>query len=429
VPPQRREGIGDDVFHTNGWPFTLVGGETANTLSDDRLLGIIFNNDVTGFALTHEVMHQWALPEDRLLQFLEGTDHYGDTTDIVGIMRPVVNSVRRNDTLIPGDFVSNGDGTFRVQIRVGLNASTFSPISLCLAGFIPASQVPPIASFTEPINLSDPDRVTVGGTVVDTIADFVAAFGSRTPTSANSPRDFTLGTLVVADRPFTSAEYTWITLVLRYFESSESYDGLRPASMGEATLGASTLTTALPTQGPEPKPAPEPGTTTTLSVRPGFNLLDWMDATPIDQATETLAADFDTIFAFDPQTKLFISFSPTAPAFLNSLDEVTAGKGPWALSNSAGSWEQPLSEAPLSIPLRSWFNLVVWTGEDGIAVEEAVEALGSMLASLFTWDATAQSFRSFSSAAPSFLNDADVLRAEHGVWVDVSQNVTWDQGG
>ena len=154
------QGIGKNVFDTNVGPLTL-NGAPSNTFSDGRLLGITFNNDRTGWVLTHEVMHQWATPDDVVLNFLESGGHYKQFTDIVGIMRAIVNGIRGANG-VSGDFVSNGDGTFRIVERQGINADTFSDIVLYLAGFLPASAVGPITTFTGNISLTDPAAVQRG---------------------------------------------------------------------------------------------------------------------------------------------------------------------------------------------------------------------------------------------------------------------------
>ena len=288
------------------------------------------------------------------------------------------------------------------------------------------------------IDLADENNVLVTIATTTTIDQVIATQGPRDPSSATSPTEFRAGTIIVKDRPFSEAEFTYITLMLRYFESTKAYDGFGPSPWRAATRGVSTLTTALPgQQQPEPEPEepeepePEPPLTGTISypIGQGFNLVGWMGGTAVEEATATLNADFDTLFAFDPGTGIFSTYSPGGPGFLNSLEELEAGMGLWVLSSGPGQWEQPLPAAPLSIPLVRGFNLVVWSGEHGIATEDAVASLGSALNALFVWDPATQSFRSYSPTAPDFLNDADILFLGEGVWVNVSRNITWNQGG
>ena len=97
----------------------LFNNSFANPFTDGRLQGIVFNGFVNGGALTHELMHRFALRLDRSLGFLDGSGHYVNTSDIVGIMDAGGNAPRRE---IPfavdadfktaqADFVANGDGT------------------------------------------------------------------------------------------------------------------------------------------------------------------------------------------------------------------------------------------------------------------------------------------------------------------------------
>ncbi|PZC46186.1 MAG: hypothetical protein DK306_001390 [Chloroflexi bacterium] len=441
------QGIGKSVFDTNVGPLTL-NGAPGNTFSDGRLLGITFNNDRTGWALPHEVMHQWATPDEVVLNFLESGGHYKQFSDIVGIMRAIVNGVRGANR-VSGDFVSNGNGTFRIVERQGLNADTFSDIVLYLAGFLPTGAVGPITTFTGNVSLTDPDAVTVGGTVTETINDVLAAYGPRVPDSTAAPRDFTLGSVVVSDRPVTEAEYTWMTLVIRYFGSDNAYDGFGPTPWRSATRGLSTLTTALPPlppgvappepepepqPEPEPEPEPEPqpqpqGDTVTIPVRAGFNLVGWMGGTPVEDAVATLQANFDTLFGFDPIAGLFATYSPNLPSFLNDLEELEAGMGLWLLSSGPGEWEMPVPDGPLSIDLVRGFNLVVWSGAGGIDTADAIASLGDAVVTLLVWDPLSQSFLSFTPGAPYFLNLAGTLFFGEGVWINVTRSITWNQGG
>ena len=417
----------------------LFNNSFANPFTDGRLQGIVFNGFVEGGSLAHELMHRFALRLDRSLSFPDGTGHYVNQSDIVGIMDSGTNAPRREIPFAAdadfatqkSDYVANGDGTYRLVRRIGPSNPTFSPIALYLAGFIPPEQVAPITTFRS-VNASDPDRVLVTVARTTTIDEVIAAHGTRVPFSADAQRDFSVGTIIIKDRPFTEAEFTYSTLMLRSFESGRAYDGFGPPPWRAATLGQSTITTALPGgQAPqfEPEPQLEAGLTISLPITRGFNLLGWMGDTAVGDAAATLNANFDTIFAFDPRRKTFASFSPSAPRFVNTLDALQAGSGLWVLSSGSGRWQQPLPDGPLSLPLARGFNLVVWTGREGRSVADAAASLGGSLNAVFTWDSITQSFRSFSPTAPTFLNDAGILRLGEGVWVDVSRDVTWDQGG
>lgn len=102
-------------------------------------------------------------------------------------------------------WLDNGDGTFTTDLdRVG----TFSPLDLYLMGFVGPEEVPPFflvqtdaderADSSSPEHLWGEQPITVAGTRVElTIDDVIASVGPRAPLAADSPRDFTLLTILV----------------------------------------------------------------------------------------------------------------------------------------------------------------------------------------------------------------------------------------
>ena len=175
-------------------------------------------------------------------------------------------------------------------------------------------------------------------------------------------------------------------------------------------------------QFPEPK-------TQELALGPGFNLSGWLGATPVAEATESIAGQFNSIFRWDAAAQRFASFQTSGPAFLNDLTELTLGDAVWIFINdpAGAAWEQPAFNDARDVDLLAGFNLVLWTGPDGTPVEQAFAALGADLVGAFIWDQPAQSFLSFAPDAPSFINTADVLNFGEGLWVQMSAPATWSQ--
>ncbi len=135
------------------------------------------------------------------------------------------------------DLVANGDGTFRIVSRPGSFNATFSESALYLAGFLPPSAVGVVQVLSGSIDPNDQNAVTAT-TVTDISADDVIAIeGPRVPSPATSPKDFRIGTLVISDQPYSEAEYAFVTLALRYWESDKTYDGEGAPPWKAATLG------------------------------------------------------------------------------------------------------------------------------------------------------------------------------------------------
>ena len=424
------DGIGKDLFNTNGGPRSLPGGGALNTFSADRLRGIVFNNQVDGGPLQHEIMHNWAFELGGALPYLDGTGHYIGRTDILGLMD--VGSTPLLPTLefsadapfgIPADLLRNADGTYRLVPRLGPNYTEFSPIALYVAGILPPSQVPDINVFGA-VDRTDEDRVRV--TIVSTtgIDAVIAANGERSPTNATSPKDFTAGAVVVKDRPFSEAEFAYLTLMMRYFGSDQPYDGFGPVPWNAATRGISTMTTALP--GFE-EPVSTLGDAASAPLADGWTLIGTTEDQSVQTALDAIAGPAGPIFTWNPFRQAFRAFNPALPGQLNTLSSFQRGEGVWVFSPGGGAWTQrPFTEAR-SVPLSQGFNLVMWSGASGTPMADAVAGLGADFEVLFTWDTTAQTFLSFNADVPPAFNTAATLTRGEGVWIRVTRATTWDQ--
>ena len=290
-------GIGIEQRDLNVGPDTFVDGTPFNTYSQGRLQGIIFDNRVDGAPLSHEVMHRWSAHAAAALGWLDGEGHFVANSDINGMMDLQLQEsggslVKREDApFLPVDLVANGDGTYHLEARPGEFLGTFAPISLYVAGFIPASQVPRMRILGGTIDLSNPDRVTATSVTEITVEDVIGLEGPRVSASATAPRDFTVGTIVISDRPYAEADYTFITLALRYWESDKPYDGFGAPPWKTATLGQSEVRVALPASmvpdaGGEPEPMlPGAAESRSARLRSGWNFVAWSgESTPVEDA-------------------------------------------------------------------------------------------------------------------------------------------------
>ena len=90
-----------------------------------------------------------------------------------------------------------------------------------------------------------------------------------------------------------------------------------------------------------------------LALQAGFNLVTWAGATglALPDAFAALGAALTAAFAFDAATKLFSSFGPSRPTFLNDLAPLSYGEGIWVLLDAPASWAQPAASAPAGVAL------------------------------------------------------------------------------
>ena len=175
----------------------------------------------------------------------------------------------------------------------------------------------------------------------------------------------------------------------------------------------------------------EVAATRTAALTAEWNLVGWSGAsgTGIAAATEPFSERLATAFAYDATAQSFLSFSPTGPGFLNTLETLDQGTGLWIrlTGGAALDWEQPAISLARSVALQPGFTLALWTGPDGTPVEEAVAGLGDALTALFTWDAVQQRFLTYNPSGPGFLNTAERFRHGEGVWLLADRAATWEQ--
>ncbi|MEE9278086.1 MAG: integrin alpha, partial [Dehalococcoidia bacterium] len=166
-----------------------------------------------------------------------------------------------------------------------------------------------------------------------------------------------------------------------------------------------------------------------VELVPDWNLVGWSGATAVSEATASIAGQFSTLMTWDAAAKAFLRFDAAAPAIVNTLSELNSGDGVWLfVTDPAGAaWTQPAISGARSVDLLSGFNLVMWTGPDGMPVADAVAGLGDALNAVFRWDTEADEFLIYGPGRPDFLNTAKTLNSGEGLWIDVSRAIRWEQ--
>ncbi|MEE9278260.1 MAG: hypothetical protein V3V06_07605 [Dehalococcoidia bacterium] len=77
-----------------------------------------------------------------------------------------------------------------------------------------------------------------------------------------------------------------------------------------------------------------------FELGPGFNLVMWTgaDGTPVAEAVAGIGGALVTLFTWDAAQQAFLSFSPTAPAFLNTATTLNFGDGVWVQVSGSATW-------------------------------------------------------------------------------------------
>ena len=95
----------------------------------------------------------------------------------------------------------------------------------------------------------------------------------------------------------------------------------------------------------EPGQAPVDGPTRAIQLLSGFALLGWTGPdTPVAEAIAPIADVVLGVWTWEIPSQSFRFFSPTAPAFLNSLQTLQFGDGFWILVSRAVTWELPVQQ-------------------------------------------------------------------------------------
>ena len=214
---------------------------TSDFGSAGRLKGMTYHSWGYGAILDHEIGHSWCCDLGESLNLTRCADCYGNhwnpLSDIGGQMSAFLSHPAV--TYGAGHLKDNGDGTWRIERDPGDN-DTYSSLDLYAMGLIPSTEVLPVHLLVNP-DLTDPMRVTVDSVIAYTIEDIIAAEGGeRIPSYLDSPKEFNVAFIVVKNKSFTTEEYTFYSLISRYFASQEQ-GALSLTTFYHATGGRATL--------------------------------------------------------------------------------------------------------------------------------------------------------------------------------------------
>ena len=164
-----------------------------------------------------------------------------------------------------------------------------------------------------------------------------------------------------------------------------------------------------------------------VQLEPGWNLIGWTTDTAVVDAVADLSGDFTTIAAYDAETSSFRRYEPDGPATLNTLSRMENGAGLWIRVPQATEWQRPAPRTAIDLPLRAGFNLVAWLGDNRTPVQEAIAGIADAVRSVWTFDASRQTFLRFEPSGLAILNELIVLDYGDGVWLEMARPASWSQ--
>ncbi len=120
--------------------------------------------------------------------------------------------------------------------------------------------------------------------------------------------------------------------------------------------------------------------TVTTELRPGWNLAGWTeDEAEVSEIFEAVPP-LEVVYAWDTFRHRFSAAFREDFGQANGLTTLTPGMGLFLYVGGADTveWTRPLNTRSGATTLRPGWNLVTWSGPDGIATDEALEVLGDM---------------------------------------------------
>ena len=438
------QGIGVELRDINVGPDTFSGGDPFNTFSDGQLRGIIWSNTIDGSALSHEVMHRWSVNAALELGWLDGEGHFLATNTVRGMMD--LDLLQGGGSLLdlPGARRSGRQWRRHVPPGVapgGIQRHVRSNVALS-RGLHPGLAGPVRGAAGGQIDPSDPNAWTASSVRTISVDDVIASEGPRLPSSATAEKDFRVGTIVISDRAFSEAEYAFITLALRYWESDAAYDGSGAPPWNAATNGISTITVALPGIVFAGEPAAitvsagdvtvtlggQTSVTATVRDDVGVPVRDVSVVFGESLSSATISADPVTTDGNGEATATFTADELGGFTITATVVEITDGVVVETALSTVIEVEVVEPPATRTQTLRPQWNLVGWTGET-IDVTEATASILASLGAFFTWDAAASNFLTFNPALPPALNSLRQVPQGAGIWtfVNGNSNVAWEQ--
>lgn len=145
------------------------------------------------------------------------------------------------------------------------------------------------------------------------------------------------------------------------------------------------------------------------------------------QAQLSVPAALDTIWQF--REGGWLSFRPSAPAFLNTLSTVDPLAPLLFVLSAPAEWTGPLGVFDArTVSVDGGFTAVTYTGPDGAAPADVLAQFAGTGAveALFAFDNSTHRWRVFRAGAPAFLNDLTALQRFDVVFVLAASPTTWN---
>lgn len=80
-----------------------------------------------------------------------------------------------------------------------------------------------------------------------------------------------------------------------------------------------------------------------------------------------------------------------------------------------------------TLALKRGHNLVMWTGSNNVAIQEAISGIKYAVEAVYSWDHEAQEWLTYHSDLPHMANSLKTLNFAQGVWIIMNKDASWKQ--
>ncbi|MCY4390606.1 MAG: hypothetical protein OXE43_00970 [Chloroflexi bacterium] len=126
------------------------------------------------------------------------------------------------------------------------------------------------------------------------------------------------------------------------------------------------------------------GETVTTALQPGLNLAGWTEPEAPAAAIFEVVPALEAVYAWDAENQRYRLAIRTDAGLLGDLETLTPGMGLWLWLGGTGAfkWKRPLVGEASLVRLRSGWNFVAWSGEDGAPTDHSLGQIEGILASV-----------------------------------------------
>ncbi len=169
----------------------------------------------------------------------------------------------------------------------------------------------------------------------------------------------------------------------------------------------------------------------TTELQPGWNLAGWTGNEADASELFGVIPGLEVVYAWDAEEERFLTAAAGVPDEVRDLRTLTPGIGLWLYVGGTDlvEWTRPFLPESGFVTLAEGWNLVSWSGEDGLSVDEALGVLGAELKAATAWDAASGRELHYSPAAPAPESTLRQISRGGALWIEVAAGRPWLQTG